>query len=553
MGHLLLVVEVDLDALEPLDLAHGVGHRGLHPDPEHVELEQAEVLDVVLVELAHREPRERCLHRGAVEQRGVGEQHPARVHRHVPRQAVEALDELEHQVQPLLPQPAGAQLGQLAQRGAGIARADVREGLGDRVGLQRRHAQGGADVAHGVPHAVGVHHRHAHAALAAVAVEDRLVDLGAARGLHVDVDVGQRLAQRGEEALHQQLVADRVDPGDAEQVGHQAARARAAGRDPDPEVLDQVGDVADGEEVRRVAEVADHPELVVEALPHHRQAAAAVAAADRPLAAGTQRRVGVGVVGGEGELREVHLPQAEVAAGVEGAALGQRAGAGQQPRGVGGSATGGVRHLVGDLAHLRPGLQVPLGVGAVDVAPVQGDQPTGGVEHVGRGGVAALGVAHLVGQHRGQTDLGGHPGQVGGAGSGAGQPVVDQLDLQAAGRHQGAPAGQLGADQVVAAPLQRRPEERARAEQDDHVAGAEQRGDLGALRVEHGRAPLAGEVGGREDPAHRGPAAAAAPGAGRVREEGHPRKARVAEGTSAHRRTTAAAGLPGRAAARCAR
>ena len=32
-----------------------MGHRGLHPDAEDVELEQAEVLDVVLVELAHRE------------------------------------------------------------------------------------------------------------------------------------------------------------------------------------------------------------------------------------------------------------------------------------------------------------------------------------------------------------------------------------------------------------------------------------------------------------------------------------------------------------------
>ena len=196
---------------------------------------------------------------------------------------------------------------------------------------------------------------------------------------------------------------------------------------------------------------------------------------------------------------------------------------------------------------------MPLGVGAVDVTPVQGDQPAGGVEHVGRGGVAALGVAHLVGQHRRQPDLGGHPGQVGGAGRGAGQPVVDQLDLQAAGRHQRAPAGQLGTDQVVAVPLQRRPEERAGAEQDDHVAGAQQRGDLGALRVEHGRAALAGEVGRREDPAHRGPAAPAAPGTGRVREEGHPRQARVAEGASAHRRTTAAAGLPCRAVARRAR
>ena len=80
-------------AVDPLDLVEGVGHRRLHPDAEHVELEQAELLDVVLVELAHREAQPAGLDRGAVEQRGVGEQHAARVQRDVAGQAVEALDQ----------------------------------------------------------------------------------------------------------------------------------------------------------------------------------------------------------------------------------------------------------------------------------------------------------------------------------------------------------------------------------------------------------------------------------------------------------------------------
>ena len=99
--HLRLVVEVDLDAVDPLDLGDRVRHRRLHPDAEHVELEQAEVLDVVLVELAHREPGEAGLDRGPVEQRGVGEQHPAGVHRDVPGQPVEPLGEPEEQAEPL--------------------------------------------------------------------------------------------------------------------------------------------------------------------------------------------------------------------------------------------------------------------------------------------------------------------------------------------------------------------------------------------------------------------------------------------------------------------
>ena len=228
--HLRLVVEVDLEAVDALDLGDRVGHRGLHPDAEHVELEQAEVLDVVLVELAHREAGEAGLDRGAVEQGGVGEQHAARVHGDVAGQPVEPLDELEHQVEPGVVEPAGAQLGQLAQRDPGVAGPDVRERLGDRVDLRRRHPERGADVADRVADPVGVHHRDADAPLAAVAVEDPLVDLEPPGGLHVDVDVGQRLAQRGEEPLHQQPVPDRVDPGDAEQVVDQAAGARAAGR-----------------------------------------------------------------------------------------------------------------------------------------------------------------------------------------------------------------------------------------------------------------------------------------------------------------------------------
>ncbi len=292
--HLRLVVEVDLDVVDPLDLDHRVRHRGLHPDAEHVELEQAEVLDVVLVELTHREAGEARLDRGAVEQGRVGEQHPARVHGDVPGQPVEPLDQPEQQVEPFLAEAAGPQLGQLAQGHPGVAGADVRERLGDRVGLAGRHAESGADVADGVADPVGVHHRDADAALAAVLVEDRLVDLEPPRGLDVDVDVGQRLAQRGEEPLHQQAVPDRVDPGDTEQVVDQAARPRPPGRAPHPHLLDEVGDVADGEEVGRVAEAADDLQLVVEALPDALAGSGAVARADRRLAAGPERAVGRG-------------------------------------------------------------------------------------------------------------------------------------------------------------------------------------------------------------------------------------------------------------------
>ena len=322
-----------MHAVDAPHLGDRVGHRRLHPDAEHVELEQAELLDVVLVELAHREPGVGRLDGCAVEQRDVGEQHPAGMHRDVARQPVEPLDQSEEAVERAVAEPAGPQLGQVAQRRAGVAGTDVGERLGDRVDLPRRHAEGGADVADRVADAVGVHHRDGDAPLAAEAVEDRAVDLLAPGGLHVDVDVGQRGTQRRQEPLHQQAVADRVDPGDAEQVVDQAAGAGPAGGTTDAHLADQVGDVGDGQEVGRVAQGPDRLELVVEPLPDPHPRAGAVAPADRRLAAGAQQRVGRAVRArvGELELREVHLADAEVGARVERAPVGDRPRAGEQP------------------------------------------------------------------------------------------------------------------------------------------------------------------------------------------------------------------------------
>ncbi len=111
-------------------------------------------------------------------------------------QAVEPLDDVEHQLEPRHVEPARPQLGQLGEGVADVAGGDVRERLGHRVDLVWRQAEGRTGVADRVTHAVGVHHRHARDPFAAEVVEDPLVDLGAARRLDVDVDVGQLGPQR---------------------------------------------------------------------------------------------------------------------------------------------------------------------------------------------------------------------------------------------------------------------------------------------------------------------------------------------------------------------
>ena len=95
-------------------------------------------LDVVLVELAHGEADEARLDRGAVEQAGVGQHDPAGVERDVAGQSVEALDEVEHEVEPGRVHPAGPQLGQVGDGVTDVAGGDVGEGLGHRVDLGRR-------------------------------------------------------------------------------------------------------------------------------------------------------------------------------------------------------------------------------------------------------------------------------------------------------------------------------------------------------------------------------------------------------------------------------
>ena len=80
--------------------------------------------------------------------------------------------------------------------------------------------------------------------------------------VEVHVDVGHLLAAGIEEALEQQVVADRVEVDDPQAVGDEASGRRAPAR-PDPDavgagVADQV---PHDEEIRRETHRADHPEL----------------------------------------------------------------------------------------------------------------------------------------------------------------------------------------------------------------------------------------------------------------------------------------------------
>ena len=172
------VVEVDADAIDPSYLIYSVCHRGLHADAEDVELEQAQGLDIVLVELAHREPQPAGLDRSAVQQPVVGQDHATWMHGDVPGQTVESLHEVEEDTQARSAQATGAQLGQFGQCASDITGPNVRKRLGDDADLTGRQPERRAHVPDRMARPVGVHHRHTGDSVPAEAFQDVLVDLG---------------------------------------------------------------------------------------------------------------------------------------------------------------------------------------------------------------------------------------------------------------------------------------------------------------------------------------------------------------------------------------
>ena len=498
-------VDVDVLAVDAGHFPDGVGHRGLHPDPEQVELEQPEGLHVVLVELAHRMAEPARLDGGPVEQGAVGQQHPTRVQRDVAGQAVEPLDQLQQQVEAAVDRRR-PELRQVPHRLPHLVGADVREGLREAVDLPRRQAQGCADVADAVPRAVGVHHRHAGAALAAVPAQDLLVHLHPPGGLDVDVDVGQLVAQRRQEPLHQQPVADRVHVADAEQVVHQRAGARSAGSRPDPQLLNEVHDVGHRQEVRGEAEPADHGQLVVQSAQggwiagHPPSPEAGLAPVPQDL---------LSVTGVIRQLREVHLTEAEVPLRVDRTPVRLVPGPSEQATSVVGQA-GAAGHLRRHVGHLLAGQQRRLGVGPVDMTGIQRHQPAAGVEDVRGGGVGTVGVTHHVGQHRTGALVVGEPEQPGGPAQVSWAAVVHHLDDGAVRAEDVPPARQVCRGQVGPALHQGPSELAAGTEQDSERAllrnPARVRGDQ--LQAGDRRPPFAREVGGGDQPAQRRPAAA---------------------------------------------
>ena len=384
-------------------------HGRLHAHPEDVELQQAHLLDVVLVEVAHREAGGAAFHRSAIEQRGVGQHDAARMQGDVPGQAVESLHQVEEGIETTSrchsPETGSAQLRKLGKGVACVTGTNVREGGGEGVDLGGRHAEGSTHIAHSVTHAVGLHHRHGRRALGAEPIEDPAVDLLPSRRLDVDVDVGQGTTQGRQEALHEQALREGVDSGDAEQVVDQAAGAGTARSHAHAPPADHVDHLCHSEEVAGELQVGDGAHLLLEStmrLPtiHCYR----VPARDGLLASGPQHDGGTCIGLGRRhllteqhvKLGHEHLAKPEVGLRIEHAEL-------RQPPGVVEQLTNAALpchrgYLRRDGRHLLIALQEGLTDIGIDVPGVQRHQATCGVEHIGDAGVPRVQVPDRIGE-----------------------------------------------------------------------------------------------------------------------------------------------------------
>src|SRR5690625_1416061 len=106
----------------------------------------------------------------------------------------------------------------------------IRDELRDPVGLAERQVEHARHIPYDRLRAHRSKRDDLAYVVAAVLLDHVVDDLRAATVVEVDVDIRHRHAFRVEEAFEEEVVAQRVDVGDAEAVGNGAPRGRAAAR-----------------------------------------------------------------------------------------------------------------------------------------------------------------------------------------------------------------------------------------------------------------------------------------------------------------------------------
>ena len=184
----------------------------------------------------------------------------------VPRQVLHLLPELREVPDArAAAHPARPSASCFASVSSASLELEVVHHLRQPVDLRRVEAEHLAHFARRAPAAIGDDvGRHRRAVLAVLLVDvldDALAPIAARQ---IEIDVGPLAALFGQEALEQQLHADRIDGRDAEAVADGAVGRRAAALHEDVVLAAEVDDVPDDEEVAGEIELLDEIQLALD-------------------------------------------------------------------------------------------------------------------------------------------------------------------------------------------------------------------------------------------------------------------------------------------------
>ena len=271
-----------------VDDPHGRFQGGQVAQAEEVHLQQAGLLDVAHVPLGADDlvlvaPAD-DLKRNQRLERLVGDHHARGVRAGVPRRALEPLGE------PDQPLDLGVLLDHRPQGRLfleGLLERDVQPGRDQLVDLLDPRQRNVQHPAHVLDRRLGLHRAEGadlgHVGVA-VLLPDVLDDLVAPLLAEVDVDVGRLGAIGVEEPLEQEVVLDRADVAQVQDVADQGAAGRPARRGRDAALASVADEVPDDQEIRGEAHALDDAQLVVQPLPGRGRRWIAVALAQASLA-----------------------------------------------------------------------------------------------------------------------------------------------------------------------------------------------------------------------------------------------------------------------------
>ena len=261
-------VDVDRDAAALLDVLQGVGDDRERAQAKEVHLQKAQLFHVILVVLRH-ERAVGDLHRHIVGQ-GISRDHDARrVRRRVARQPFKVAREVDEPLRLVALLIDAAKILRIGKRTVQRDAKLRRHSLCHAINARIRHFERTPDVANRAlrrHRAEGDDLRDMISAVAALHIVD---DLLAADVAEVDVDIGHRHALRIQKTLEEQFVLQGIEIRDAQEIGDDAARRRAApGADGDALATRILDEIPNDEKVAVIAHAMDDGKLVVEPFAH---------------------------------------------------------------------------------------------------------------------------------------------------------------------------------------------------------------------------------------------------------------------------------------------